>query len=107
MVVVHTFGCEKFLLRGRLVVHAVESKGELFGFVLRARYPHESVGLGALGAGCCHDDVLIQLLREQRTDSRDDPDRHDGGKGGRPKGIVTWMTKNGQKDEKVVIVCVV
>lgn len=72
----HTFGGEEFFLGGSLVVHAVEGEGELFSLILRARNAYKRGRLALFGARGVYDNVLVQLLWKQGTNSSNNPHRH-------------------------------
>lgn len=71
-----TLGSEEFLLRGLLVVDAIEGEGELFALVLGIRnlhHVHLCAPIFALGV---NNYVAFEFVIEERSDSRNHPDRH-------------------------------
>jgi hypothetical protein len=77
----HTLGVEQLLLRRLLLVHGAELEAERLGVVLGARQPHHRRRLLAVDGLCADNRVLVELVLEQRADTRDDTDAHGGGRG--------------------------
>jgi hypothetical protein len=73
-----TFSGEQVFLGGGLVVDAVKGERELFSLVLGARDLDEGQRFPVANAVCVHDDILVQLLFKQRTDSGNHTHRHSG-----------------------------
>jgi hypothetical protein len=68
------FGCEELLLARGSVIDAVEGERELFGLVFGARDFDYCQGTPFCDAVRMHNDVLFQLVFEQRTDSGNNTD---------------------------------
>jgi len=71
-----TFVGKQFLLGCSLVIDAIESKAEFFGLVLRIGYSYNIHRFPFLIALSMHNNVLVQLLIQERPYPGNHSDRH-------------------------------